>query len=358
MVMEKECALHKENIDCTDDKVQRKRTRKAMSKVTLLLLAFGVLSYFSAFLEVPFGELFQRLIAFILEKSGQNSAYSYFVAKIIVNSSAFLSYITLFVFFVCIALPAYIFSKCVKLSDEDSFNLHGKAAKKWMCLFGFCQIVTMFASALSQGCCDFLFPDGIASASSGTVPVFSPEIDVFGFLLETLCVAVFVPFTEEYVFRGVIFGYLKRYGIIFAVVASAAVFGAAHSTPVQSVYAFSFGIVAAVATVVTGNLRTSILFHAMNNFLNVIYKYSPSFFGEMGYDIVFALIQTVIVVLGVVGLYLFVKKDGMSDSFSTIIKEEQNGESYVAGIREILTVPFVLYLVIYGVMFALTVMTA
>ena len=62
--------------------------------------------------------------------------------------------------------------------------------------------------------------------------------------MQIICICIVVPLCEEYAFRGVVFGYLKRYGLSFAVIASAFVFGISHASPSQAVYAFMFGVVA------------------------------------------------------------------------------------------------------------------
>jgi hypothetical protein len=75
---------------------------------------------------------------------------------------------------------------------------------------------------------------------------------------------VVAPVAEEIVFRGVIFSYLRRWGLPTAVLVSTALFAGLHlpAVPVTQVVG---GMVFAIAYHVSGSLMTPILIHSLGN---------------------------------------------------------------------------------------------
>ena len=75
---------------------------------------------------------------------------------------------------------------------------------------------------------------------------------------------VVAPVAEEIVFRGVLFSYLRRWGLPMAVLVSTALFAALHlpAVPVTQVVG---GMVFAIAYHVSGSLMTPILIHTLGN---------------------------------------------------------------------------------------------
>lgn len=72
------------------------------------------------------------------------------------------------------------------------------------------------------------------------------------------------PVAEEIVFRGVIFSYLRRWGLPTAVLVSTALFAALHLPAVPVTQAVG-GMVFAIAYHVSGSLMTPILIHSLGN---------------------------------------------------------------------------------------------
>ncbi|MGA6927325.1 MAG: CPBP family intramembrane glutamic endopeptidase, partial [Desulfosarcina sp.] len=70
---------------------------------------------------------------------------------------------------------------------------------------------------------------------------------------------------EEVVFRGLIFGYLRRWGVSTAVLVSTALFAAIHPWSVLPVTQIVGGLVFAVAYHTSGSLMTPITIHTLGN---------------------------------------------------------------------------------------------
>lgn len=79
---------------------------------------------------------------------------------------------------------------------------------------------------------------------------------------------ILTPFTEELLFRGVLYNRMKKYfPQTLAVLLSALVFGCYHGNPVQMIYAFIMGLAMALVYEVYGLLEAPVLFHCTANFL-------------------------------------------------------------------------------------------
>jgi hypothetical protein len=92
-----------------------------------------------------------------------------------------------------------------------------------------------------------------------------------GVVLLILIVVIAAPIVEELFFRGLVMRSLeRRYGTRWAIVGSAALFGAAHLEPLQFPALFLFGLVAAVLVVRSGRLGPSMCAHLAFNGIAVL----------------------------------------------------------------------------------------
>ena len=92
-----------------------------------------------------------------------------------------------------------------------------------------------------------------------------------GVLLLFIVVAVLAPIVEEIFFRGLVLRSLeRRMSTNWAIVASAALFGAAHLEPLQFPALFVFGLVAAILATRTGRLGPGIWAHVAFNAVAVL----------------------------------------------------------------------------------------
>lgn len=82
-----------------------------------------------------------------------------------------------------------------------------------------------------------------------------------------LLIALGIPIAEEFIFRGVIFRFLRQHKTFFAsAIASSLLFGLLHLHPGLMIFAFLIGLVSSVLYEKTGSILPSIVFHfAINN---------------------------------------------------------------------------------------------
>ncbi|NLL79501.1 MAG: CPBP family intramembrane metalloprotease [Clostridiales bacterium] len=102
----------------------------------------------------------------------------------------------------------------------------------------------------------------------------SPQILNAPFPVIFFLMAVYGPFCEETVFRGVIYGSYRRDGKgIAAVILSGLLFGLMHMNFNQAAYAFVIGILLALLVEATGSLWSSVLYHFIVNAQSVCLMY-------------------------------------------------------------------------------------
>ncbi|MCM1049168.1 MAG: CPBP family intramembrane metalloprotease [Clostridiales bacterium] len=116
-----------------------------------------------------------------------------------------------------------------------------------------------------------LFVDNTVSAMSSSVLQMPFPIMLF-------FIGIFGPFSEEFVFRGIIFrGYKNSGSILQAIIWSAILFGFMHLNFNQAAYATVLGIMLALAVEATGSLWASIIMHIVFNSPSVITMYLADF---------------------------------------------------------------------------------
>ncbi len=136
--------------------------------------------------------------------------------------------------------------------------------------------------------------------SAGTVE--TSALTPFEIILNIISVAIVPAFAEEFAYRGLVMGSLKRYGRAFAVIASSILFSAMHANTTQIVFTFPVGLMFAYIDIVTDSIIPSVILHFMNNFYAILFTilYSNSNFDER----TLTLIQLVIVMLFLVSGFL------------------------------------------------------
>ena len=86
---------------------------------------------------------------------------------------------------------------------------------------------------------------------------------------------VAAPICEELLFRGALFGWLRRYvPVALAAPVSAVVFSAAHRLPALAIPLFVFGLVAALYYRRTASTLNTMVMHACQNTAAVILVYA------------------------------------------------------------------------------------
>ena len=153
--------------------------------------------------------------------------------------------------------------------------------------------------------------------SSQSIPVV-PTIP--SYIMNALATAVVPPFVEEFLFRGVILSQFRKYGDVFAVIASALLFGLLHRNLYtfknfsKIVFAFICGLALGITLVRTNNIWIPVGIHMFVNgfyvLLNIVrFHCSATTYAAVFYIIILAMIFMSLFSV----LYLLLKKKQLSE---------------------------------------------
>ncbi len=112
---------------------------------------------------------------------------------------------------------------------------------------------------------------GVSSYSGGTDP---QAVTLF------ITVSLAPAFSEELLFRGVIYGNLRRYGVPTAVTVSALLFALMHGNIAQTFYTFVAGVVLALCYELSGSIWCGIFLHLFNNLSSCVSQILLARLGE------------------------------------------------------------------------------
>lgn len=158
---------------------------------------------------------------------------------------------------------------CIRRSLRDMYLSHLTAEPG--SAYG---LAALAAAGLSLGGAMLLGLTGITGGSSTYQEVAQAQTGaVFGIAL--VCYGLVSPVAEELLFRGIFYGYLRRFfDIKTAVVASAILFGIYHGNMVQALYATAMGYLIAYAYEYFGNFGVPVCMHIGMNLLSLIVSYT------------------------------------------------------------------------------------
>ena len=147
--------------------------------------------------------------------------------------------------------------------------------------------------------------------SSQSIPVV-PTIP--SYIMNALATAVVPPFVEEFLFRGVILSQFRKYGDVFAVIASALLFGLLHRNFSQIVFAFICGLALGITLVRTNNIWIPVGIHMFVNGFYVLLNIVRFHCSATTYAAVFYIIILTMIFMSLFSvLYLLLKKKQLSE---------------------------------------------
>ncbi len=126
---------------------------------------------------------------------------------------------------------------------------------------------------------------------------------VFEFVFTLVNIAVFPALIEEFAFRGIILGTLRKYGDMPAILFSATIFALFHGNFVQIPFAFIVGIGLGLTVVITNSIWPAIVAHFLNNALAVVINYF-----SINSAIISLLIFALVIAIGIISLVFLINK--------------------------------------------------
>lgn len=124
---------------------------------------------------------------------------------------------------------------------------------------------------------------GVSMAANFAAEIFAQNISIFGLenhagtietstystieiILSAIAISIVPAFAEEFAFRGIVMGVLKKYGRAFALICSSIMFGMMHSNTSQIVFATLLGFIFGYMDLMTDSIVPSVVMHFCNNF--------------------------------------------------------------------------------------------
>lgn len=203
-----------------------------------------------------------------------------------------------------------------------------------VCIVG--SLVTNYISLLFSFSGITLSQPSVASPTSG--------YELFIYFIRLTVVAAII---EEVCFRGIIMQPLRKYGNMFAVIASSFVFAMMHCNLVQAPSAFISAIGIGYFTIVTGTLWTGILIHFVNNLIVAVTQYVFSSSGEETSLKLSYIMTEIALCVGAVCLFAFflVRKTGrLNETGNSSLTRKEKFKAYYLSIPMIITVLIIGYL--------------
>lgn len=180
----------------------------------------------------------------------------------------------------------------------------------------------------------------------------SSTVDVIMIFIGT---ALIPPLIEEFALRGILMQSMRKYGNLFAIVASAFVFGVFHGNAVQIPFAFLCGLVLGYAVMATESLWTGIIIHALMNAMSGISSALIYYFDEYTSNTFFYIGSAVGITAGIIAVivYLIRYKDHKILKDNCCFKEASSGEKFL----KFITSPVMIFAIILYVIQAATQLT-
>lgn len=138
-----------------------------------------------------------------------------------------------------------------------------------------------------------------------------PTNSVLEKVLYIIAVSLVPALAEEFAFRGVVMGTLRKYGDAFAIISSSVVFGVMHGNISQIPFAFILGLVLAFADCKTNSIVPSIIIHFLNNLYAVIMDILQESYtiSDKAFYIIYLAIILGFCILGIISFFILIKQD-------------------------------------------------
>ena len=180
-----------------------------------------------------------------------------------------------------------------------------------------------------------------------TSPDFSTPTDITDRILYVLAIAVIPALAEELSIRGCILQPLRRYGDMFAILASSMIFAVLHGNLIQAPFAFIAGIGLGYICCITGSLWPGIIVHFINNAYSCAEEFiTADVTDEKLQYIILNGLQAAFIGAGIVGaIAFFVALKGRKPEPShTVIRGKEKAAAFILNIPMIIALIIMLFI--------------
>ncbi len=291
-----------QNFVSPEEMQKRQERKKIMSKlgngIGIPLCLFSIISY-----------IISRIFVFVVTLAlGQSSAAEVFSdPNVNYLLSAFISVISL-------TIPFLITSKLTGVKWKETLHFQKVGATKFLSVImfglGICAL-SNYASGLVSA-----LVQGLTGKGSQTTMI-EFGTDWQSFCISMLCVGILPALFEEFAFRGIVLGSLRKYmNDSTAIFVSAALFALLHGNLQQIPFAFGVGLALGYATVYCKSIVPALVLHGINNSFSVIITFATRIMSPMNSQITTMFYLAALLLIGVCGFIMLVLTDKEAFSLS------------------------------------------
>lgn len=268
-------------------------------------LGFYVLAYFLSMNCIVAGLVIFAEISLML--SGDINSFDVESFTSSMMSGPFYHYMSILAAVVSAVVPALIYLKSSKTHISDCIQVNSVKPTMLIAMtamgMGLAMVANIAADLVTQNFSSLGFEYNLNMDSSSS--------SVFTNILYVISTAVTPAFAEEFAFRGILMGTLRKYGNSFAIITSAIMFGAMHGNIIQIPFAFILGLIFGYIDCKANSIIPSIIIHFVNNFYSVIMDImqSQSVVTKHTFYIIYYSLFVAMLVLGVLAFLYIMKKD-------------------------------------------------
>lgn len=270
-------------------KKERRSLRNAGNGIGLTALGYVAISFAAAF--------FYEILIIFLYPAANIHGFLY------VTEATEWTFNLVF-YIISLIVPFGIYALCMKMPLKVAVPL--RKAKFDLTLGGV--LIGLGGSVIASYATGYLQLALEAIGIGISMPEYALPETVPGLVLYALSMTVAPAFIEEIVFRGIMMQSLRRYGDIFALVASALIFGIFHLNLIQMPYAFILGLFIGYFVMRTGSLWVGIIIHFINNSVAVVFEFAEVSVSEEALIIANLVYNLVCVILAVIAVVLILAR--------------------------------------------------
>ena len=164
-------------------------------------------------------------------------------------------------------LPFIICARAVGVNRHQIFS-RSEVSGSTTALFGIVALAASLFASVVVNLVSLLLKFGRLELTTPSINI--PWKSPVGAVAMILAVVVAAPLTEEFICRGVLLNVFRRYGDIFAVVASSLVWALLHENLVQGLPVFAMGLFFGMLALKSHSIIPTVILHSLNNTLSLV----------------------------------------------------------------------------------------
>ncbi len=220
----------------------------------------------------------------------------------------------------CFTVPFIITSKTMDVKWRDMMQFKKTSSTKFVAVImlglGICSLSNYASSFISS-----LLEQTTGQGAQTSMTEFGTGW--MSFAISLLCVGILPALLEEFAFRGVVLGALRRYlGDGAAIFVSASLFALLHGNLQQIPFAFGVGLALGYATVYCGSIIPALVLHGLNNCLAVVMDFATRTLNPLNSQLVTMLYLAVLLLIGLCGFIILSVSD--KDAFKLSTERSEN----------------------------------